>query len=760
MSRLHNFLHHPITARFLVALLSAWGLANACSISFFPAPYLLHSFLWCGLFALLLSLYSSLHFRFKGLMTLALAGGLAALGFLGQTGPVYTLIECGKAFFYLSKGWKEILTLYADQLLPVLCALITLAAYGAAADENGATLAVFLLASCAVLFMLYPQPTLLGAALPAFIGLVLQLTRKQRFHVLALPLTAFLVALSYLLTPQAPPTSPALEEAARQIRQSIEDHLLFTSQRDSFSLATEGYLPLENRLGGKPNITNHPVMDVKTDRAILLRGKTYDMYNGLSWSDSLSAKRYLYNTLYNQSLREQLFCAKYPLMGQESLTAEEVQVQLLTDGTTTLFMPAYTRQINLQNQRMVLYFNTAAELFLTRNTTPLDRYSFTYTPLQAGLPETAKLVKACSGVDDPYYATAASQYLALPAYLESKNEIHGLAFRAADSAASPYEKALQLQAYLQTNYPYSLDVSLPPDNMDFVSYFLLWEQKGYCTYFASAMTVLCRMHGIPARYVTGYLAQPGEDGIAHVTGQDAHAWTEIYLNGVGWLPIDATGMAHSPQENNNSQPPRGGASATPTPTPAPQATPQPSAAPENTPAPTSGIQPSHEPTAHPASDPSQKPEQSPRPSAHPAPSPGPGEEPAPETEGNAFDAWWILILLALLLILALWYYLSLPETRAKRKKADAAGIYYTALESLLGQMKVQRQPSQTLHGFAAQVSQTGHPDAARAIEAYAAHLYGKEKLPDLLFRDAYQAQFGRLSLPGKIIFRLKGMIGR
>lgn len=759
MSRLHKFLHHPVTARFLVTLLTAWGLANVTGISFFPAPNLLNGFLWCGLFAMLMALYGAVRFRFKALLALLLAGGITALGLLGHTGPVHGLIEGGKAFFYLSQGWTEVMALYADHLLPLLCLLITLVCYSTAGDENGATLAAFVLAACAVLFMLYPNPALLGAALPAFMGLALQLARKKRFHILALPITALLVMLAYLLTPQSPAKNPSLDKIARDIRQTIEDHLLFTSQRDSFSLATEGYLPLGDRLGGKPDITNQPVMDVKTDRTLLLRGKTYDLYTGLSWADTLSAKRYLYNTLYNHSLRNQLFCMEYPLQGKDALPAAHGQVQMLADGTTTLFMPAYTREMNLQSQRMVLYFNTAAELFLTRNTNSLDRYTFDYTPLEASQADTARLVEACANIPDPNYQTVAAQYLTLPEHLDSMHELKELAARAADENASPYEKALQLQAFLQKNYPYSLDVNTPPDGVDFVSYFLLWEQKGYCTYFASAMTVLCRMHGIPARYVTGYLAKPGEDGIAHVTGQDAHAWTEIYLNGIGWLPIDATGMAHNQGESNGSTPPSGNAVPTPTPTP-PPATPQPSADPLQTPVPTPSPQPSHQPSSNPSDKPEQSPNPSNQPTHQPTASPAPGEENNPDTEGKGFHGWWILLIIALLLALALWYYLSLPETRAKRKNANAAAIYYNAMERILAQMKVRRLPSQTLHSFAAQASGAGYADAAQAIEAYAAHLYGKEKLPDALFGQAYDTLLSRLSLPGKIIFRLKGMFGR
>ena len=81
---------------------------------------------------------------------------------------------------------------------------------------------------------------------------------------------------------------------------------------------------------------------------------------------------------------------------------------------------------------------------------------------------------------------------------------------------------------------------VPPDSQDFVTYFLYVGKEGYCTYYASAMTVMCRMAGLPARYVEGFEAQPAADGFAYVTGKDAHAWTEVYFKGFGWVPFDPT----------------------------------------------------------------------------------------------------------------------------------------------------------------------------------------------------------------------------
>ena len=95
----------------------------------------------------------------------------------------------------------------------------------------------------------------------------------------------------------------------------------------------------------------------------------------------------------------------------------------------------------------------------------------------------------------------------------------------------------------------------PPAERDFVSYFLLDSREGYCSYFASAMAVLCRAAGLPARYVEGYSlhAAPGESVV--LTGEDAHAWVEVYFNGVGWLSFDPTAAA---QDAQGASAPQGG----------------------------------------------------------------------------------------------------------------------------------------------------------------------------------------------------------
>lgn len=93
---------------------------------------------------------------------------------------------------------------------------------------------------------------------------------------------------------------------------------------------------------------------------------------------------------------------------------------------------------------------------------------------------------------------------------------------------------------------YNIDPGPLPRGADPVEYFLGENRQGYCAHFASAGALLLRRLGVPARYVTGYVVQPGQfrrsryGYRATVRDDTAHAWVEIWLDDVGWVPVEMT----------------------------------------------------------------------------------------------------------------------------------------------------------------------------------------------------------------------------
>lgn len=106
--------------------------------------------------------------------------------------------------------------------------------------------------------------------------------------------------------------------------------------------------------------------------------------------------------------------------------------------------------------------------------------------------------------------------------------------------------ALIVQEFMQQFGTYATNLDRLPVGADPVDYFLGTSKKGFCVHYASAATMLLQGLGIPARYATGYVAfasdfkKSGTGSEAVVTGERAHAWTEVYLDQIGWIPFEMT----------------------------------------------------------------------------------------------------------------------------------------------------------------------------------------------------------------------------
>lgn len=106
----------------------------------------------------------------------------------------------------------------------------------------------------------------------------------------------------------------------------------------------------------------------------------------------------------------------------------------------------------------------------------------------------------------------------------------------------------KVASYLASQMSYSLKLDDLPLGMDPIEYALTESHEGYCMHFASAATLLLRMGGVPARYVSGYAVdstafkynQENDIYTAEVGDFMAHAWVEVYLENIGWVPLEVT----------------------------------------------------------------------------------------------------------------------------------------------------------------------------------------------------------------------------
>jgi hypothetical protein len=141
-----------------------------------------------------------------------------------------------------------------------------------------------------------------------------------------------------------------------------------------------------------------------------------------------------------------------------------------------------------------------------------------------------------------YSAYVQKSFLQLPTSL--KPEIRDLALQITKDAQTPYDKALGIQHFLETRYIYSLNLAKPITD-DPLYDFLFLSKTGHCEYFATAMTIMCRTIGIPARLARGF--QQGEwnesGQFYEVRQNDGHAWVEVLFPEYGWIDFDPSPRA-------------------------------------------------------------------------------------------------------------------------------------------------------------------------------------------------------------------------
>ncbi|MFZ2655154.1 MAG: transglutaminase family protein [Victivallales bacterium] len=132
-------------------------------------------------------------------------------------------------------------------------------------------------------------------------------------------------------------------------------------------------------------------------------------------------------------------------------------------------------------------------------------------------------------------------YLSLPKELISKR-LQALSSSITARGGTKYEKAILLRDYLRNNFKYRMDAKKIPEDREITDYFLFEMKEGNCQHYATTLAVLARLNGIPSRLALGF--SPGNyntlNGVFEVYEYHAHAWTQLFIEGKGWLTFDGT----------------------------------------------------------------------------------------------------------------------------------------------------------------------------------------------------------------------------
>lgn len=138
-----------------------------------------------------------------------------------------------------------------------------------------------------------------------------------------------------------------------------------------------------------------------------------------------------------------------------------------------------------------------------------------------------------------YPGWISERYLQLPSNVPERVRL--LAQEVTAGATNPYDKATRIQDYLRA-FRYNENIQAPPPGVDPVDHFLFTMREGYCDYFSTAMVVMLRSLGIPARISAGYFTGEFDSNRGYYLVREAntHAWPEVFFPEYGWIEFEPT----------------------------------------------------------------------------------------------------------------------------------------------------------------------------------------------------------------------------
>jgi transglutaminase-like putative cysteine protease len=271
-------------------------------------------------------------------------------------------------------------------------------------------------------------------------------------------------------------------------------------------------------------------LTVAADRPLYLRTATYDVYTGRGWERSEGTKRQV-------APGDALFDGPTPERPSDGYEIATITISL----EQTLGRNLFTAGSPIEIYAPIVIHESGGQPVLggveaANPIGPGEGYQ-----QSVALSEANEAQLGAAGTDYPEVARAL--------YLDDSlvtDRVAEEARRVAGDAPNPYEQAKALAQYLQRDpsFTYETRAPIPQGGEDLVDFFLFdpdSNRQGYCQYYASAMVLMARSLGLPARVAVGFA--PGErveEGRYLVREANAHAWAEIYFPGYGWQIFEAT----------------------------------------------------------------------------------------------------------------------------------------------------------------------------------------------------------------------------
>ncbi len=298
-------------------------------------------------------------------------------------------------------------------------------------------------------------------------------------------------------------------------------------------------------LGGNPNLTNEVVFNVQfansQDNTQYLTSLSYDTYNGAVWTvgpvdtGAIKANQpFPSGADMTHEVVQKISVVNPPgeqnpyLLGASDIVSVNLPAKVQTNQASS--------KIDWQGQNG--YLVAGQTYTVTSNVSSADEQTLRSVPMPADAPQFPAGYEGSSVPVTYFYPAVVDTYTQLP---KLDPRIAALAKSITRGKATMYDKVVALESYLRSNYSYNVNIHRPSDE-EGVAWFLFDNPNhdGFCNYFSSAMTVMARSLGIPARVAVGYTH--GTYDTKHkeniIRGTDAHSWTQVYFAGYGWINFE------------------------------------------------------------------------------------------------------------------------------------------------------------------------------------------------------------------------------
>jgi hypothetical protein len=306
------------------------------------------------------------------------------------------------------------------------------------------------------------------------------------------------------------------------LQKTSGEALRTTGFSDRVDLGTIGSVKQDPQIVMRVELADQPA--VEKDH-LYLRGLAYDQYNGRSWSYS-ETRRHPLSLVADGTFLARPARSRLP-HNSSAVVHQDILLEAL--DTAVLFAAPFAELVS--GELLAIQTDAMSGLHLPSPPSSRIRYSVTsHAPQLAADERTAPILA--------YPDSIRSHYLQVPA---GSQQISDLAHHIIRQTTTPFGQALAIQRYLLENYGYSLEAGAATLSHP-LEEFLFVRKTGYCEHYATAMVVMLRTVGIPARLVTGFLATEWNEYGSYFTvrQRDAHAWVEVYFPQSGWITMDPT----------------------------------------------------------------------------------------------------------------------------------------------------------------------------------------------------------------------------